>query len=654
MTNREIMGLYSMLLDGEYITAETIAQTLHVSSRTVRNQMKNLNSVLSSYDIVVESKHGVGYRMIAGDAKKRREFEEMLWDRERQHTVVPNSSGERVAYLTDYLLKEDEYVRLDDLSDLLYISKKTLTGNLKEVESLLGEYRLTLSRKPNHGLKVEGSEFDRRLCIAEISRTRQAPAWQLWEEHGQNEKKQWIEDCIHDCLSRYPYIIANIAYQDLVLHIEIAVRRMLAGHYIENSEGESVRITDPISWQMAGDILSAIAERYPFRVLDGEIESVALHLEAKKTLQDVLPEDSQGDYVVVSEEIDELIECMLSSVYSAFRFDFSSDLELAVMLRRHLVPMIVRLQHGMRISNPLLTEIRQQYALAFTMATTACMVLNHKYHTVVREDEIGYIALLFALALERKRTEIAKKNILLVCASGQSSSQLLRYRYQTEFGSYINWIDVCDIGQLGSYDFSDIDYIFTTVPIPMKVPVPVQEIKYFLKSSHMSAVRRALRGSYDHTIREIYREELFLTHRDFRSKKEALRIMCDYVREHGYAGENLFPSVCAREEIARTAFGNLAAMPHPLEIMSERPFVCVALLDRPVLWIEDDPSSLVQAIFLVSVANVKNYDVQKFYQVTARLLMDESSMKELLRGQDYETLCRLLGREESRVDEEEG
>lgn len=616
--------------------------------------MKNLNKVLAAYEIVVESKHGVGYRMTAENPEKRREFEELLWNRERQRTVVPNSSGERVIFLAEYLLKEDGYIRLDDLSDLLYISKKTLTGNLKEVELRLGEYHLTLRRKPNHGLRVEGSEFDRRLCIAEIWRTKQASAWQPWkEERGQNENELWIEDCIQECLSRYPYIISNIAYQDLILHIEIAVRRMLGGHYIERIEGESVRTTDPISWQMAGDILSAIAERYQLRIPDGEVESAALHLEAKKTLQDVLPEDSQRDYVVVSGEIDELVECMLSSVYSAFRFDFSSDLELAVMLRRHLVPMVVRLQHGMRISNPMLTEIRQQYALAFTMATTACVVLNQRYHTVVKEDEIGYIALLFALALERKRTEIARKNILLVCASGQSSAQLLLYRYQTEFGAYINRIDVCDIGQLSHYDFSDIDYIFTTVPISVKVPVPVQQIEHFLKGSHMSVVRRALRGNYDHTIEEIYREELFLTHRDFRSKEEALQIMCDYVREHGYAGENLFRSVCAREEIARTAFGNFAAMPHPLEIMSERPFVCVALLDRPILWIEDDPTSLVQAIFLVSVANVKNYDVQKFYQVTARLLMDENSMKELLRGQDYETLCRLLGREESRIDEEE-
>ena len=86
--------------------------------------------------------------------------------------------------------------------------------------------------------------------------------------------------------------------------------------------------------------------------------------------------------------------------------------------------------------------------------------------------------------------------------------------------------------------------------------------------------------------------------------------------------------------------------------MGECPFVCVAVLDKPILWTEDAPDSLIQVIFLVSVANYEHFDVQRFYQVTAKLLLDQDSMQELIRCQSYDTLRDLLLKMEQLVEEE--
>ncbi len=653
MVNREMMGLYSMLSDDEYTTASTLAQMQHVSSKTVRNELKNLNRTLGPYGMEIESKNGAGYRLLVLDENGRRDFENRLWEQEEERSGVPDSPEERINYLINYLLREDDYVKLDDLGALLYVSNKTLTANLKEVDRILKEYDLVLTRKPKYGIRIEGSEFNRRLCIAGVDRRVEAVGRQL-DGGNEPEEAQEVaraEEAVQDCLSRYPFIISNVAYRDLIIHLLIAFHRMSEGFYIESLGYEAEK--DQTSYQMAADILNSLKSYYRVDITEDEISYIAIHLKSKETLMEVMPRESENSYLVVSPEIDELIEAMLDSVYSAFRFDFRQDFDMIMALRRHLVPMLVRLQHGIRLNNPLLSEIKQQYALAFTMATTACAILGRRYDTVVREEETGYVALLFALALERKKSQITKKNILMVCATGQASSQLMQYRYQIEFGPYINSIKVCDVGQLADYDFTDVDYVFTTVPITLELPVPVQEVEYFLRSSSISAVKHALTQNYDHTITDIYREELFLPHRRFRTKDEALHIMCDYAREHGYADKNFMDSVMAREEIAKTAFGNLVAMPHPLEIMGDMPFVCVALLDEPIQWIESDPDSLVQAIFLISVANVKNYDVQEFYQVTTCLFMNEAGIRELLRNQTFEELIGLLKKEQERVEKEE-
>ncbi len=649
--NRQVVGLYSMLSTGEYMTAESLAQTLHVSSKTVRNHLKNLDCVLAGYDAHVESKHGKGYRLVAEDPGKLRILEDRLWNRELQQPVVPNSSEERVRYLLDYLLGEDEYVKLDNLSELLYISKKTLTGNLKEVEAVLKEYRLKLSRKPNYGIRVEGKEFDRRLCIAENKRKRAFLEEQLNGGTRMTEEVCWLHDNIQDCLSRYSFTVSNVAYQDLVLNIQIAVRRIQGGHYIK--EGEiGKKPLDQAACRLAQDLLERIREKYQVSFPYTEADCMAVHFEGRKTLLKM--QGIQGEEAVaVTQEVSDLVDYMLDALYGAFRFDFRNDMELRTSLGLHLVPLVVRLQHDMKLKNPLLQEIKERYSLSYTMATTACLFLSHKYHKPVDEDEVGYIALLFALALERERKGGGGKKILLVCALGKASGQLMLYQYKTEFGAYLDSIDVCDVSQIGEYNFADIDYIFTAVPIRLKLPVPVYEVEYFLKGADVLAVKRTLQGRYDHAITDIYREELFLPHMDFRDKGEALRSMCGYVHGHGLATETLVNSILAREAVARTFFGNMVAMPHPVEMTGEQPFVCIALLDEPIQWLADDPESMVQAIFLVSVANGTGYDAQLFYQVTTRLFLDGEGMKELVRNQDFGTLKALLAREEREVEAED-
>lgn len=652
MISRQLGDIYRRLSEVEYQTAEALAEELGVSSKTIRNQLKVLNELLNEFEVYVESKHGTGYRLVVQNLDRRGELEELMQEREMQQSSIPNSSQERVQYLLECLLNAEGYVKLDDLSEMLYISKKTLTNNLKEVETLLGEYNLCLHRKPNYGVQVEGKEFDRRLCMAGYVAKRVRLAEKLGGDQDVAEEIQWIYQCVRSCLSKYNFDISNVAFQNLILHIQIAILRMRGGHYVPMVEGEGDKVRNKKTYRMAEEILGKIKEKFQVEFPPSEIVYIAIHLEGKKMVINTGSQEEAEGNLVISQEISDLVDQMLGAVCDAFKFDFREDLELRMSLSQHMVPLVVRLRHDMKLTNPLLKDIKERYAFAYTMATTACVVLNRRFHKVIKEDEIGYIALLFALALERKKTEVAKKNILLVCASGKGSAQLLLYRYKTEFGPYLNKISVCDVGRITEQDFSDIDYVFATVPIPVKVPVPIQEVEYFLKSSDIQAVKRTLMGKTDSPVLDIYPRDLFLPHMKFANKEEALQTLCGYVSAKGLAPKEFIDAVRAREVLAKTAFGNFVAMPHPIEVMGEKPFVCVAVLDEPIIWTEDAPDSLIQVIFLVSVANYEQFDVQRFYQVTAKLLLDGGSMQELIRDQNYDTLKNLLLKMEEQVEDE--
>ena len=100
-----------------------------------------------------------------------------------------------------------------------------------------------------------------------------------------------------------------------------------------------------------------------------------------------------------------------------------------------------------------------------------------------------------------------------------------------------------------------------------------------------------------------------------------------------------YEAVCKREKMAHTCMGNRVAMPHPCRVLTEDTFVSVAVLKAPIQW---DEQHEVQAIFLVSVSRQKNKKLQNFYATTARLLLDEQRIGQLIQKRSYQTLAECL------------
>ena len=81
---------------------------------------------------------------------------------------------------------------------------------------------------------------------------------------------------------------------------------------------------------------------------------------------------------------------------------------------------------------------------------------------------------------------------------------------------------------LEQYDFSKIDYIFSTVPIHQKVNVPIIRVEDFLNQSSMRVVQSILEGSSGIFLSAYYQPELFFPHGG-RTKEEAIFNLCTQI-----------------------------------------------------------------------------------------------------------------------------
>lgn len=619
----------------EYIQAhpdalpQVIASYFQVSDRTIRTYVHRANDALEGAAYIVKQRGG-GYQVVVEDADRFAAFMQM--DDGISKRSIPSTPEERVDYLLSDLLSRSSWITIDDLASILFVSRNAISNDLKRVEEKLGRFGLTLERRPHYGIRVAGPEMSRRLCLANLTLD------QLLDSSSSNNRAMLdvVARCVNDAINAESFQINSAAYQNLVVHIAVAVARIKEGCLVPMEPEQLDQLRSTRCYEMAEKIATAVEHELAIDLPDEEIGYISIHLAGKRSLYETPSGDDTG--LVISDEVWGVVSEMLEVVWSAYHFDLRNDLELRMNLARHIVPLSVRLKYSMSIENPLLSDIKKRFPLAYAMALDSSAVLSKHYGSTLSEDEMGYIALAFALAIERQKTEMPRKNILVVCASGQGSARLLEWRYRQEFGALVGTIQTCDVSHIDKVDFTSIDYVFTTVPIDRKLPVPVRQVEFFLGDSDVRTVRTILTDSASDALGRYFDPDLFVPHIQAMDKSEVIDVLCNQVHIHRQVPANFRALVDQRERAAQTSFGNMVAMPHPAEAVTDDTFVCVGLLDRPVEW----NSQPVRAVFLISISKSKNKDLDSFYRGMVGLLTSKEAIQELVDHQDWETLLVLL------------
>lgn len=628
MLRIQLQELLNMMELDEYHPASLMAKQLAVSEKTVRNRIKELKSVLNQHGGDIVSKSRYGYKLVVTDEKK---FKHYL--QEENESNIPETIQERNIFLLKYLLELNGWVKMDDLCDMLYISKSSLSSSIRNVEKIMNQYNITIERKPNYGISVRGDEFDlRRLLCHYFIKNKSFKEFRARD----NEAFMWIAQNVQELLIKYEIHLTEIAFDNFIDYVYIGFSRTRRGYHL-NLQFVSLPTIGVKEISFQRELVEKIEETYHLRYSKDEKNYILLYLAGKQRVGNAI----ENDYnFVIREEIDRLALGMMERIKQEYHMDFCSNFELRMTLNQHLVALDVRLKYGLPLTNPMLDEIKKQYCLAYDMALQASAVLRDYYKTEICEDEVGYIALIFALALN-KDTNREKMNILVVCNSGKNLLKLLKYQYEQSFSDYVDQIYVEDKIGLEKFDFSLVDYVFTTVPITWKIPCPIFEISVFLGENDVQAITNILERGITDVLRKYYTPERFLTDIKGRDKDSILKEICDIIMKQEQVGDDFYELVLEREKYAQMKYGNKIAIPHPNRICSPYTFAYVAVLPEEVLW----NGEYVQVIFLTSVSDVKGGDDsnrQKFYKSTAQFALNREYVQQLIDHPDYETLMKLI------------
>lgn len=627
--------LVLLLHEGKYITAGDLALQMGVSEKTVRNAVRNLSKALAGSGIEVESKSRHGYRFVISDQQV---FEKLVGEAEEidtQHVSIkemplPENNHDRVEFLLARLLYSRDYIKLDDLCDFLYVSRSTLSHSLSEAEAVLGQYDLSIDRRPNHGIRAVGREFDRRRLLADYFVKRPSSV----ADEPENELTH-IAALAEKLLLKYDISLSENELENFIDYTYVALHRAGDGYQIEHFDGQIPEIG--IKEQLfVKELLSVLGNERGETLSEDEHHYLEIYLAGKRMIGNVLENDRN---FVIHEQTDRIALKILSVLASDYHMDLLNNFDLRMTLNQHLAPLDVRMRFNIPIKNPLLQDVKRDYPLAYQMGLVAGGVLADYYGKPISEDETGYLALIFQLVIE-KESDKRKYNILIVCSTGKSTSRLLRYRFEQQFGGYLDKLYLCDLLGLSRFDFSKVDYVFTTVPITVSVSVPIVEVGSFLAENDIKKITETFRdGDRRLAIRHYFGPGRFLAHFPGETKDEILQSLCRIISLREKVDDNFYDLVLKRESFAQVDVGNAIALPHPNGIASEESFAYCVVTEHPVIW-NDSP---IRVIILVSMGRSDDDDEmrQKFYEAVAEFTLNGDIIKALIDSPDYATFERL-------------
>ena len=638
---RELMG------SNRPLTGKHLAIRLDVSSRTIRDDIKVINDELCKQGACIHSKRGVGYELVVDEPQRFRSYLNQLTKGAKQQALAPTTPENRVSYLLKHFLLSEDYTKLDDLADAIHVSKSTLQADVKEVKEKLNKYDLALASRPGYGMKLAGSELNRRFAMSEylFDREQISPdlMWldQLTTVSALDQEKLdrvWI--LLLEQLRVNQVTLSDIAINNLFVHIIIAYKRIKEGHHIALIDQDIESIKTKREFTVAQSIVKEVEKALDVTFPKIEVIYIAIHLLGTKLVSEDRSVNQEIE-TVMDEKIHALTKKMLEAVEERFALGIKNDRELIIGLGLHLKPAINRYTFGMTIRNPMLTDIKNNYPLAFEAGIIAAMVLDEQLDVSIDENEVAYLALHIGAAMERKKASNRPKQCYIVCASGVGSAQLIKYRIEAAFRSQITVLGTTEYYKIKDIPFDETDFIISSVPVKEDLPIPVIEVNAILGEKDLSKIEQYV-SFEEKSITDYFPESNVFLDQKVSSKEEVIEFLADYAKTVDDLPDDYTQLIYEREKIAPTAYGNMIAIPHPISPQTSKTFLTVCTLTKPIEWADRK----VQFVCLLNVEKNSQEDLQDMYKILSRIVNDGKLIQKLIKSKSYHEFIQTILRME--------
>ena len=623
------------LLKKEPILIKDIASTINVSERTIRTDISNLNDYLIDKNAKIKLIRQKGYILDCEDEKKIIDW----WGNfnKTEGYSLLGSLKERQNYLFALLLNELKYYSVYELMEHLCISKNTLYMYLKNIRKTLSNYNLKLINNTNTGFKVIGTEYDKRKAILDLFLINDLQSYLVGFTDLEKLFLTNIDlDLLNTLESKYLYSLqlldSDFYHKNIISTIALAIARVKEGLTINEISIEVPKLMDH-ALDAIYLFLKEIENSFSITLPINEINYFILTLSINVPRLIKNPKNHPSESSIIVDEL-------LTSIYETSNLNWTKDKILFEDLVNHIENFIKISSIDKERKNPILSTIINSFPFAYSLSLTHLGVIGKKYNIFFSEDEVGYIALHIAGAIERHKAKTQQLNVIIVCGGGFAMSKIIESKINKKFPNKFNIKKTYSYAEFQLSNISDIDLTITTLPFTQEntptvyidmsnIDKAIDDLKYYLTDDQIN-----------NNVMQLFNpENFYYFDTDKLSKKDLLVKMTVDLEKQNIVSEDFVSSVLERESLQTTLINDVIAIPHSMTMIANRSRVSVAIFPNGIQWEKDKKCNF---IFLLAISKTDNEITDNLYDLILNLIDDKAMTKQLLKAYTFHEFKNLL------------
>ncbi|MEB8068556.1 BglG family transcription antiterminator [Mammaliicoccus fleurettii] len=450
MLDRHVKLIKLLLLNSEsYLNGNEIADYLIVSNRTVRNDIKYINTEI--IENVIISVKGRGYRLNK-ELYSINEIENILI----QYT---EKNGQTMIKLAYQLLMYKQSVTLDQLAQDFNLNKNEIIDYIAQIQSWCESFDISIKLVKRKGVTIKGNEMDIRNAILHLNQlsTNDVKVEDFIIHEIPKAHSQLIMYIMEQHLNEQGIRTSKVHIRQLLVHLIIIFKRIKESNEKWDINEEALVISRAI--------IQDINQQLKYNLSDETAKLFSFFISYYFDKYDL-----GFKHIFIQSYIDRLIHQMNLKV----GIDFEHDDLLRENIYSHFSRTYLRIVKNIYINNPLTDDIKRQYPFVFNALYETVNHLESDAQLNLSEDEIAFLALHFQSSIDRNVQE--HFNIVITCYYGLGISSLLEARIQ-KLNDKINITDTLKLEDVPQYHFSNTDILVTTHEIDMaNVPDSVEVV----------------------------------------------------------------------------------------------------------------------------------------------------------------------------------
>ncbi len=504
MRERHVKFIKLLMKKNQFIPLHICARELGVSEKTLRRDMGSLNRELEREGAFIERKAGVGIRLNLDGADRAAFFNNMAL-REAGRTdhrgIAWDRNSRRMALALNLLLYTDEPASLSDLAYKYYVSRSSITKDLKVLEEFFSRHGLKLM-KSKLGTRADGTEQNIRKALTElIVILLDASGQEAGEREAESDMMMTILDCFTEddliCVEkilrkaeeRQNYYFDELEYGRVSVGLLVMIYRIREGFPIPPEEAGEDGKHSGMNWELAGQIADELTKVYGMEISHREQAAVAALLETTH-LSDSSADSDQ-------EEDTELLEAFGSDFIDAFSVIMEVNLReesgLYQNIMAHIALMLKRVRANTPARNPLTAQIMEEYRGTLNVCRMICWILSRKFGLPeICMDEIWYLTLYIQGEILEKEE---KAKVLLVSNQQKGIVNLMRHKLLTRHSKW----EITECSYYGFFEKEQetYDFVLSTLFLdPKECRIPYAFVSPMLSAEdwkHIEAMSRDAR-----------------------------------------------------------------------------------------------------------------------------------------------------------------